>query len=273
MTFNVFVPSKDALPKSGKFPVVFYLAGLTCTPENFTTKAGAFGVATKLGLALVMPDTSPRGDSVADDDGWDLGKGAGFYVTATQEPWAAHYNMYGYITKDLPEAVSSTCPELDISRASIMGHSMGGHGALITALKNPGRFAAVSAFAPICNPCTCPWGHKAFGAYFGDSESAKSEVWPQWDACELAKAYPSDAPELKMLVSQGTADGFLKDDQLQPEALKAAVESRGSEGANVAVTLCMETGYTHGYHFIATFVEQHLRFHAEAIGVDPESES
>lgn len=211
-----------------------------------------------------MPDTSPRGDGVADDEGWDLGKGAGFYLTATQKPWAEHYNMYGYVTKDLPAAVDACCPEVDTSKASIMGHSMGGHGALVIALKNPGRFAAVSAFAPICNPCECPWGHKAFGAYLGEDEAAKKSEWPKWDSCELTKKYAADSPALKMLVTQGTADGFLKDEQLLPEHLRDAV---GASAGPIELTIKMEEGYSHGYHFISTFVEEHLRFHAEGLGV------
>lgn len=267
MVFRVFVPKAGTVPAGQKFPVIYYLAGLTCTPNNFTEKAGAFAHATRLGVALVMPDTSPRGKGVADDEGWDLGQGAGFYLTATEAPWKEHYNMYGYVTEDLPAAVQEMNPEVDTTKASIMGHSMGGHGALTIALKNPGKYAAVSAFAPICNPCQCPWGDKAFGAYLGSSEETKAKEWPKWDACELVKSYPSKGPLLKMLVSQGTADGFLKDEQLQPEHLRDAVAARSKSGGMIDLTINMEEGYTHGYFFIATFVEQHIKFHAQALGI------
>ncbi len=229
-------------------PVVYWLSGLTCTEQNFTTKAGAQRVASELGLIIVAPDTSPRGDDVANDDAYDLGQGAGFYINATQEPWAKHYKMYDYITQELPKLIEDTFNTT--SKRSIFGHSMGGHGALMIALKNPGMFQSVSAFSPIVAPCKVPWGEKAFGAYLGDDK----EEWKQWDTCELV----SQATEkLELLVDQGTSDSFLEG-QLQPEHLVKACEA-----AEHPLNLRMHEGYDHSYYFIATFVEDHLRHHAK----------
>jgi len=232
--------------------VLYWLSGLTCTDENFITKAGAQRAAAARGLLLVCPDTSPRGCNIPGEDAsWDFGSGAGFYVDATQEPWAKHYRMYSYITDELPRLVGAALPA-DLSRQSITGHSMGGHGALICALKNPGKYRSVSAFAPISNPIECPWGVKAFSGYLGDDRSA----WREWDATELAKSYAG--PKLDILVSQGTADSFLTDKQLLPEALAAAASNNDA----LALTLNMEEGYDHSYYFIATFIDQHIEHHS-----------
>jgi len=245
MTFSIFIPPArhDAPP-----PVLYWLSGLTCNDENFTTKAGAQRVAAELGIVLVMPDTSPRGDAVADDDAYDLGKGAGFYLNATREPWAAHYRMYDYLRDELPALIRShfTVGE----RASIFGHSMGGHGALVMALKNPGRFRSVSAFAPIVNPAAVPWGEKAFSAYLGDDRAA----WQAWDSCALMENADTMLPTL---VDQGESDNFLEG-QLKPERLAAVAKAKGWP-----LELRMQPGYDHSYYFIASFVEDHLRFHAQ----------
>ncbi|EOV8146013.1 S-formylglutathione hydrolase [Cronobacter dublinensis] len=246
MTFSIFLPPDAQIPP----PVVWWLSGLTCTDENFTTKAGAQRVAAELGLALVMPDTSPRGEDVADDAGYDLGKGAGFYLNATETPWAAHYRMFDYLSNELPQVLAENftlAPE-----AAISGHSMGGHGALIMALKNPGRFRSVSAFAPIVNPAGVPWGKKAFAAYLGDDESQ----WRAWDSCALMEnADPAHA--IPTLIDQGDGDPFFGE-QLQPERLDEAAREAGWP-----LTLRMQPGYDHSYYFIATFIEEHLRFHAQ----------
>lgn len=246
MTFSIFIPPA----RSEAPPVLYWLSGLTCNDENFTTKAGAQRVAAELGVVLVMPDTSPRGDAVADDDGYDLGKGAGFYLNATREPWAAHYRMYDYLRDELPTLIRShfTVGE----RASIFGHSMGGHGALIMALKNPGRFCSVSAFAPIVNPAAVPWGEKAFSAYLGEDRTA----WQAWDSCALMQAAGPEAV-LPTLIDQGESDNFLTG-QLMPERLAAVANAK-----NWPLELRMQPGYDHSYYFIATFVEDHLRFHAQ----------
>jgi S-formylglutathione hydrolase len=245
MTFSIFIPPArhDAPP-----PVLYWLSGLTCNDENFTTKAGAQRVAAELGIVLVMPDTSPRGDAVADDDAYDLGKGAGFYLNATREPWAAHYRMYDYLRDELPALIRShfTVGE----RASIFGHSMGGHGALIMALKNPGRFRSVSAFAPIVNPAAVPWGEKAYSAYLGDDRAA----WQAWDSCALMQNANAMLPTL---IDQGESDNFLEG-QLKPERLAAVAKAKGWP-----LELRMQPGYDHSYYFIASFVEDHLRFHAQ----------
>ncbi|EPB6465465.1 S-formylglutathione hydrolase [Cronobacter dublinensis] len=246
MTFSIFLPPDAQIPP----PVVWWLSGLTCTDENFTTKAGAQRVAAELGLALVMPDTSPRGEDVADDAGYDLGKGAGFYLNATETPWAAHYRMFDYLSNELPQVLAENftlAPE-----AAISGHSMGGLGALIMALKNPGRFRSVSAFAPIVNPAGVPWGKKAFAAYLGDDE----RQWRAWDSCALMEnADPAHA--IPTLIDQGDGDPFFGE-QLQPERLDEAAREAGWP-----LTLRMQPGYDHSYYFIATFIEEHLRFHAQ----------
>lgn len=247
MTFSIFLPPvRENTPP----PVLYWLSGLTCNDENFTFKAGAQRVAAELGIALVMPDTSPRGDDVADADGYDLGKGAGFYLNATEQPWAAHYRMYDYLRDELPTLIQS---EFSVSdRQAISGHSMGGHGALIMALKNPGRFTSVSAFAPIVNPTKVPWGQKAFSAYLG----ADAATWQQWDSCLLMQA-SQGADAIPTLIDQGDADQFLAE-QLQPARLAEAARQSAWP-----LTLRVQPGYDHSYYFIASFIEDHLRFHAQ----------
>ncbi|WP_339026223.1 S-formylglutathione hydrolase [Leclercia pneumoniae] len=247
MTFSIFLPPVD---ETARPPVLYWLSGLTCNDENFTTKAGAQRVAAELGIALVMPDTSPRGDDVADDAGYDLGKGAGFYLNATQQPWASHYHMYDYLRDELPALITQTFAVSE--RCAISGHSMGGHGALIMALKNPGRFTSVSAFAPIVNPTQVPWGQKAFSHYLGDDATR----WQAWDSCALMLAsQPEHA--IPTLIDQGDADQFLAG-QLQPAVLAEAARQTAWP-----LTLRIQPGYDHSYYFIATFIEDHLRFHAE----------
>ncbi|WP_105103109.1 S-formylglutathione hydrolase [Microbulbifer pacificus] len=246
MRFSIFLPSQAE--RDQRFPVLYWLSGLTCTDENFSQKAGAQRMAAELGIVLVIPDTSPRGDSVADAEGYDLGKGAGFYINATQAPWKPHYQMYDYIVKELPALVEENFPVS--GRRAISGHSMGGHGALTIALKNPGRYLSVSAFAPICNPIACPWGEKAFAAYLGEDRS----TWGEHDASVLIGRAVEKLP---VLISQGEEDTFL-DQQLKPNALEAAAEAAG-----YAVNIEYHAGYDHSYYFIASFIEQHLRFHAD----------
>ncbi|EIH4584051.1 TPA: S-formylglutathione hydrolase [Escherichia coli] len=247
MTFSIFLPPpRDHTPP----PVLYWLSGLTCNDENFTTKAGAQRVAAELGIVLVMPDTSPRGEKVANDDGYDLGQGAGFYLNATQPPWATHYRMYAYLRDELPALVQSQFNVSD--RCAISGHSMGGHGALIMALKNPGKYTSVSAFAPIVNPCSVPWGIKAFSSYLGEDKNA----WLEWDSCALM--YASNAQDaIPTLIDQGDNDQFLAD-QLQPAVLAEAARQKAWP-----MTLRIQPGYDHSYYFIASFIEDHLRFHAQ----------
>lgn len=247
MTFSIFLPPTA---DNVKPPVLYWLSGLTCNDENFTTKAGAQRVAAELGIALVMPDTSPRGDDVADDAGYDLGKGAGFYLNATQQPWASHYRMYDYIRDELPALVQAQFAVSD--RAAISGHSMGGHGALIMALKNPGKFTSVSAFAPIVNPTQVPWGQKAFANYLGDDET----TWQEWDSCALMQASLADQA-IPTLIDQGDADQFLAN-QLQPAVLAEVARQK-----SWPLTLRIQEGHDHSYYFIASYIEDHLRFHAE----------
>jgi len=242
MRFSVFVPEGP-----GPFPLLWFLAGLTCTEENFTTKAGAQRVAAELGMVLVAPDTSPRGEGVADDPAYDFGMGAGFYVDATEAPWAAHYRMRSYIERELPALIAANFP-VDMARQGITGHSMGGHGALTIGLRNPGRYRSVSAFAPIASPMRCPWGEKALGGYLGHDRAA----WRAYDATALIE----DGARLPgLLVDQGEGDSFLAD-QLKPELLEAACAA-----ANIPLTLRRQPGYDHSYYFIASFVEDHLRWH------------
>ena len=247
MQFSVYLP-EAALHQS--VPAVYFLSGLTCTDENFSSKAGAQRTANELGLALIIPDTSPRGDDVPDDpeDAFDFGKGAGFYLNATQQPWAEHYQMYDYIVDELPGLVEQQLP-LNGKRA-IAGHSMGGHGALVIGLRNPERYSSISAFSPVTHPTDCPWGHKAFSNYLGDDRDS----WKQYDAVEIIKAQGQSLP---IRVDQGLADGFLEE-QLKPEALKAAIADAGGKGE-----VHLHEGYDHSYYFIATFIEAQLRFHAE----------
>ncbi|WP_104046531.1 S-formylglutathione hydrolase [Vibrio jasicida] len=246
MRFAIFLPPNAT--KSNPVPVVYWLSGLTCTDENFMQKAGAFQMAAELGIAIVAPDTSPRGDEVADDENYDLGKGAGFYLNATQEPWSRHYHMYDYITKELPAIIESNFPVSDVK--SISGHSMGGHGAITIGLKNASQYRSISAFSPISNPMQCPWGQKAFTAYLGTD----IESWKQYDASELLKQNKSPLP---ILVDQGDADNFLAE-QLKPDALLAAAKAHDSE-----VELRMQSGYDHSYFFISSFITEHLNFHAK----------
>ena len=247
MTFSIFLPPQRTATAP---PVLYWLSGLTCNDENFTTKAGAQRVAAELGIVLVMPDTSPRGDEVADADSYDLGKGAGFYLNAIQQPWAAHYRMYDYLRDELPALITA---EFKVSsRCAISGHSMGGHGALIMALKNPGRYTSVSAFAPIVNPLQVPWGQKAFAAYLGED----SEQWRAWDSCVLMLE-SGEADAIPTLIDQGDNDQFLAD-QLQPARLAEAARQK-----SWPLTLRIQSGYDHSYYFIASFIEDHLRFHAQ----------
>lgn len=249
MRFAVFVPPQAA---THKVPVLTWLSGLTCTEETFMVKSGAQRVAAELGLMLVAPDTSPRGEGVPDDPegAYDFGLGAGFYLNATQAPWRQHYRMYDYVTRELPEVVFAEFPG-DRERQGIFGHSMGGHGALTIGLKNPGTYRSLSAFAPISNPVDCPWGRKAFRRYLGDDEAS----WREYDASLLAEAV-GDKPVHPIRVDQGLADPFLQE-QLHPHRLEAAFERCG-----ITLELRRHAGYDHGYYFISTFMEDHLRFHA-----------
>ncbi|MDN7128277.1 S-formylglutathione hydrolase [Pseudidiomarina sp. 1APR75-15] len=244
MQFSVYLPPQ-ALRKD-RVASVLWLSGLTCNDENFSSKAGAQRVAAQLGLALIIPDTSPRGEQVADDDAYDFGKGAGFYVNATQQPWAKHYQMYDYISKELLNLVTDALP-LN-GQMSISGHSMGGHGALVMALRETGRFASVSAFAPIAHPTECPWGHKAFTGYLGSDR----ELWREYDAVELIRDGKKCPP---LLVDQGGADNFLAE-QLNFTTLQEAAEKH-----DLIAQLRLQEGYDHSYYFIASFIEDHLNFH------------
>jgi S-formylglutathione hydrolase len=251
MRFSLFQPPRAL--EGAKVPLVTYLSGLTCTEENFTVKAGAQRVAAELGLMVLAPDTSPRGQGLpGEDDDYDLGSGAGFYLDATQAPWNTAYRMESYITRELPAAVAANFP-VDMARQGITGHSMGGHGALTLHLKDPETYRSASAFSPICAPMRCPWGEKAFTNYLGPDR----EAWRRYDATELVRARPSDAT---LLIDQGEADGFLEE-QLKPELLVEAAETVGQK-----VELRMQPGYDHSYFFIASFIEDHLRHHARALG-------
>ncbi|MFC4352417.1 S-formylglutathione hydrolase [Fodinicurvata halophila] len=249
MRFSIYLP-----PGDGPFPVLVWLSGLTCTEENFTTKAGAYRKAAELGLMVVAPDTSPRGEDVADADSYDLGQGAGFYVDATEEPWAPHFRMYSYVTRDLPAVLKSDFPARQ-GPMGLSGHSMGGHGALTLALHHPELFASVSAFAPIVSPTRCPWGEKALSAYLG----AESKTWEKHDASLLMASGTAAGHFDDILVDQGTADGFLEE-QLRPELLEEAARQGGQK-----LTLRRQDGYDHSYFFITSFIEEHLAFHAERL--------
>lgn len=246
MRFSVFVPGGE-----GPFPVLTWLSGLTCTEENFTTKAGAYGPAAALGLMVVAPDTSPRGPGVADVDSYDLGQGAGFYVDATEAPWAPQFSMYSYVTRDLQEAVFANFPG-DRKRQGIFGHSMGGHGALTIALRNPDRYRSCSAFAPIVNPSDADWSRYAFERYLGQDRKA----WRGHDACHLVE---DGARFSEFLIDQGTADSFL-DTGLRPWRFEKACRDAG-----IGVQLRMQEGYDHSYYFISTFMDDHLRWHADRL--------
>ncbi len=248
MRFAIFLPPQI---HQHKVPVLYWLSGLTCTEQNFITKAGAQRLAALLGLALVIPDTSPRGVAIpGDSDSYDFGVGAGFYLNATQKPWAKHYQMATYVQQELPELLKEHS-WLDEHACGIFGHSMGGHGALTLALKNPQQYRSVSAFSPICAPSHCAWGQKAFSGYLG----ADRNTWKEYDACELIKA--RGWPHQPILIDQGTKDSFLSD-QLKPELFVKACEE-----AKVALSLRMQKGYDHSYYFITTFIDDHLRYHAE----------
>jgi len=252
MTFSVYLPPNAR--EGDKVPLIYWLSGLTCTDDNFVHKAGAQQYAAEFGVAIVCPDTSPRGEDVPDDaqKAYDFGLGAGFYVNATLEPWRKHYQMYDYITVELPRILEHSDLPLDTANCSIMGHSMGGHGALTIALKNPGNYKAVSAFAPICSPLQCPWGHKALGGYLGADKAA----WAEYDTVALI---PQAREKLHILVDQGQADNFLVE-QLKPELLQAACLA-----AKHPLTLRMHAGYDHSYFFIATFIAEHIAHHADAL--------
>lgn len=247
MQFAVYLPPQAA---TQKLPVLYWLSGLTCTEQNVITKAGAQRYAAEHGVILVAPDTSPRGDDVADAEGYDLGKGAGFYLNATEQPWARHYRMHDYVVQELPALIEAHFPATD-ARA-ISGHSMGGHGALVLALRNPGRYRSVSAFSPIVAPSQVPWGEKAFTAYLGDDRAA----WAQWDATALIAGASERVP---LLVDQGDADEFLQT-QLQPQRLQQACEAVGHP-----LTLRLQPGYDHSYYFIASFIGEHIAHHAKAL--------
>jgi S-formylglutathione hydrolase len=253
MKFSVFTPPQA---ERGKVPVVYYLAGLTCTEETFMTKAGAQRRASELGLMLVAPDTSPRGVPLpGDSDSWDFGVGAGFYVNATQSPWSKHYNMYSYVTSELPAIIDAHFPS-DPGRQGIFGHSMGGHGALTIGLKNPGgRYRSISALAPICAPKQVPWGIKAFTNYLGNDRN----TWDAYDATELMKTLPSPERRSTILIDQGMADQFLET-QLHPHLFEEVCRDVGQ-----ALTSRRQPGYDHGYYFIQSFVDDHLRHHARIL--------
>lgn len=250
MTFGLYLPPQA---ESGKVPVLLFLSGLTCTHENVMTKAGAQRYCAEHGIALLAPDTSPRGlDLPGEHESYDFGSGAGFYLDARQEPWSAHYNMARYVTQDLLDAAKAASPALDLARLGVTGHSMGGHGALTLALKHPGRFASVSAFAPICAPGEVAWGETAFSRYLGDDRS----VWRKHDAAALIED-GARVPEI--LVDQGLDDGFL-DEQLKPERLEQACA-----GTDIALTLRRQPGYDHSYYFISTFIGDHVAWAAERL--------
>jgi S-formylglutathione hydrolase len=250
MRFSVYRPPAA---EQGPVPVLYYLAGLTCTEETFMIKAGAQRVAAELGLMLVAPDTSPRAPRLPGDDAdWDFGLGAGFYVDATREPWSRHYRMYSYVTRELPGIVAASFP-VRTGVQGIFGHSMGGHGALVCAFRNPGQYRSVSALAPICAPSSCPWGVKAFGGYLGDDRGA----WADYDASVLVTRgrFPG-----RILIDQGLSDKFLGE-QLKPESFESAARTVGQD-----LELRRHAGYDHGYYFIASFVADHLRHHATVLG-------
>jgi S-formylglutathione hydrolase len=255
MRFAIFLPPQALTEQSAvkSVPVLYWLSGLTCTDENFMQKAGAFRKAAELGIAIVAPDTSPRGEGVADDEdgAYDLGLGAGFYLNASEKPWAEHYRMYDYVVDELPALIEANFPVSD--KRAISGHSMGGHGALTISLRNSDRYTSASAFSPICHPTECPWGQKAFSAYLG-TETAS---WQQYDASVLMGQVFASEQQLPTLVDQGSADNFLAE-QLNPEALQMAAKL-----SNYPLQLNMREDYDHSYFFISSFIESHLEFHAQ----------
>uniref|UniRef100_A0A8B9Y712 S-formylglutathione hydrolase n=1 Tax=Bos mutus grunniens TaxID=30521 RepID=A0A8B9Y712_BOSMU len=249
MKFAVYLPPKA---ETGKCPVLYWLSGLTCTEQNFISKSGYHQAASEHGLVVIAPDTSPRGCNIkGEEDSWDFGTGAGFYVDATEDLWKTNYRMYSYVTKELPQLVNDNFP-VDPQRMSVFGHSMGGHGALICALKNPGKYKSVSAFAPLCNPVLCRWGKKAFTGYLGTDQSK----WEAYDATYLVKSYPG--PQLDILIDQGKEDEFLSDGQLLPDNFIAACTEK-----KIPVVFRLQEGYDHSYYFIATFIADHIRHHAK----------
>ena len=250
MTFAVFLPVEA---KDGPVPVLWYLSGLTCTHENAMSKAGAQVWAAEHGIALIFPDTSPRGESVTDDESYDLGQGAGFYVNATQDPWQPNFKMWDYITEELPALIAENF-SIDMDRQSITGHSMGGHGALTMAMSLPGRYRSVSAFAPICSPTTADWGRKQLTAYLGTDET----TWAAHDASLMMEKVGFDGP---VLIDTGTKDQFI--DLLKPEALSSAIAKHRQEA-----TVRLQPGYDHSYFFVSTFMEDHVAFHADALYMD-----
>ena len=250
MVFGAYLPPQAA---KNPVPLLWWLSGLTCTDENFMQKAGAQRMAAKLGMAIICPDTSPRGtDLPGEHENYDLGSGAGFYINATRTPWSAHYRMYNYVTQELPALVTCALPLT--GQQSICGHSMGGHGALVCALKNPGKYRSVSAFAPICHPSECAWGIKALTAYLGEDRNS----WSEWDATQLL---PHATEQLHILIDQGSDDEFLGE-QLKPGSLEQACIA-----THHPLTLRMQQGYDHSYYFIASFINDHLRHHARALGI------
>lgn len=249
MNFAVYLPPQA---EDGKLPVIYWLSGLACTEQNFIMKSGVQRYASEQGIIIVAPDTSPRGCNIpGEDDSYDFGTGAGFYLDATQEPWSENYRMFSYITKELPEVINSNFAALEESQ-SIMGHSMGGHGALICALKNPGKYRSVSAFSAICNPSVSAWGQKAFSGYLGSAESAN---WANWDATELVKKY--SGPPFEILLDQGKADPRLETDLFPENFVNACKESE------IPVILHMRDGYDHSYYYIASFIEEHIKHHTK----------
>ncbi len=254
MKFSAYLPPQAL--KGGKVPALLYLAGLTCTEETFAIKAGAQRLAAELGLALIAPDTSPRGANVpGESDAWDFGVGAGFYLDATQPPWAKHWRMESWLMKELLPLLTSSLP-IDGGRIGVFGHSMGGHGALTLALRHPGAFKTLSAFAPICAPTQCPWGHKAFAGYLGGDTA----TWKEHDATQLMSRLTAAPYPGGILIDQGLGDKFLAD-QLHPNLFEAACQKAGQP-----LTLRRHAGYDHGYYFIASFIDDHLRFHAQGLG-------
>lgn len=250
MTFGVYLPPQA---ENAPVPVLYWLSGLTCTDENFAVKAGAQRLASELGLAIVCPDTSPRGtDLPGEHDSWDFGSGAGFYINATEAPWSKHYNMYDYVTLELPALVEATLPVTD--KRCVSGHSMGGHGALMCALKDPQRYVSASAFAPICHPADSPWGIKAFSQYLGEDRN----TWQQWDATQLVCSVEQQLP---ILIDQGTDDEFIAE-ELKPGLLEQACIC-----THHPLEVRMQEGYDHGYYFISSFIDDHLRYHARALGL------
>ncbi|MGY8905658.1 MAG: S-formylglutathione hydrolase [Pseudomonadales bacterium] len=258
MTFAIFLPPQaKQVTETKMVPVLYWLSGLTCNDENFSQKAGAFSMATKLGMAIVMPDTSPRDAAIGgEDEAYDLGTGAGFYVNATQAPWSDAYNMYSYVTEELPSIIQTHYAVSD--QAAISGHSMGGHGALICALKNPGKYASVSAFAPITSPSQCPWGRKGLTAYLGSDE----DTWADWDASHLVqKNHDAGIIPQAILIDQGASDPFYAD-QLMPELFNATCER-----LHHPVDYREREGYDHSYYYISSFIDEHLQYHAANLGI------